>query len=93
MIYNGAAAAGSVVRIGGDWVWSVVIGALIIVWILIGIKNLGKVNVVAISALFILTMILGIVIFRQGEAPVIVESLRFGPRWNCPLPCRCPGCR
>jgi purine-cytosine permease-like protein len=36
MIYSGAAAARFVVSIGGDWVWSIVIGALIIVWILIG---------------------------------------------------------
>ena len=78
MIYSGAAAAGSVVIIGGDWVWSFVIGALIIVWILIGIKNLGKVNIVAISALFILTVILSMVIFRQGSAPAFSEGLSFG---------------
>ena len=36
----------------GHWVWCLVIGALIIVWILIGITNLGKVNTIAMAALF-----------------------------------------
>jgi putative hydroxymethylpyrimidine transporter CytX len=78
MIWSGAAAAGSIVPIGGDWGWGLVIGALIIVWILIGIKNLGKVNVVAMSALFILTVILSTVIFRQGGAPAPGGALSFG---------------
>ncbi len=65
MIYNGAMAAGSVWNIG-NWFWCIVIGALIIVWILIGISNLGKVNTVSMTALFILTVVLCFVIFRSG---------------------------
>ena len=43
MIYDGALAANGVLGLG-NWVWCVLIGALIIVWILVGIENLGKVN-------------------------------------------------
>ena len=39
MIYDGALAAGSIFSIG-NWVWCIVIGGLIIVWIMIGIENL-----------------------------------------------------
>lgn len=43
MIYDGALAANGVVRTG-RWAWCLVIGILIILWIAIGITNLGKVN-------------------------------------------------
>lgn len=78
MIYSGAAAAGSVLPIGGDWVWSVAIGALIIVWILIGIKNLGKINIVTMITLFVLTIVLSMVIFRQDALSVSAAALSFG---------------
>ncbi|MEA4921555.1 MAG: putative hydroxymethylpyrimidine transporter CytX [Clostridiaceae bacterium] len=78
MIYSGASAAGSVVHIWGDWAWSIAIGALIIVWILIGIKNLDKVNVVTMGTLFVLTIILSMVIFRQAGDWVSTASLSFG---------------
>ena len=55
MIYDGALAADGVLS-AGRWVWCLVIGALIILWIVIGITNLGKVNVIAMSALFVLTL-------------------------------------
>ncbi|MEF9955481.1 MAG: putative hydroxymethylpyrimidine transporter CytX [Clostridium sp.] len=64
MIVSGAAAASSVIKIGGDWVWSLIIGTLIIVWILIGIKNLGKINIVAVGGLFVLTIVMSVVVFR-----------------------------
>ena len=55
MIYDGALAANGIFKTGA-WLWSLIIGALIIVWILIGISNLGKVNTVAMAALFVLTL-------------------------------------
>ncbi|MEG2733295.1 MAG: cytosine permease [Clostridium sp.] len=64
MIVSGAAAASSVIKIGGDWVWSLIIGTLIIIWILIGIKNLGKINIVAVGGLFVLTIVMSVVVFR-----------------------------
>ncbi len=78
MIASGATAAGAVLVLGGDWVWSLIIGALIVLWILIGIKNLSKLNVVAMSALFILTAIMSTVIFQGGAAVTAVQSISFG---------------
>lgn len=52
---------------------------MIVLWILIGIKNLGKVNTVAMSALFILTIILSFVIFTKGTMQNISgENITFG---------------
>ena len=79
MIYDGALAADGVLRTG-RWIWCLVIGALIILWIVIGITNLGKVNVVAMTALFILTLILCKVIFFNGGAVGVAadDSMTFG---------------
>ena len=79
MIYDGALAAGGIFTVG-HWVWCLVIGVLIIVWILIGITNLGKVNTVAMAALFILTLILFKIIFFDGNTITTVadDSLSFG---------------
>lgn len=66
MIYDGALAANGVLHTG-RWVWCMVIGALIILWIVIGITNLGKINTVAMAALFILTLVLSRVIFGDGS--------------------------
>ena len=49
MIFDGALAANGIFSIG-SWLWCSIIGMLIILWILIGIKNLGKVNTVAMAA-------------------------------------------
>ena len=80
MIYDGALAANGIFD-AGHWVWALAIGALIVLWILIGIRNLGKVNTVAMAALFILTVILCFFIFggdvisasQAGE-----EAMSFG---------------
>ena len=78
MIYDGALAANGVLS-AGKWIWCLVIGGLIILWILIGIKNLGKINTVAMAALFILTLILCKVIFFGGsELSVSEEGMSFG---------------
>ena len=75
MIYDGALAADGVMNTG-RWIWCLVIGALIILWIVIGITNLGKINTVAMAALFILTLILCKVIFT-GSVPSD-DSMTFG---------------
>lgn len=77
MIYDGALAAGGVFDIG-NWIWCLVIGGLIILWILIGITNLGKVNTVAMAALFLLTLVLSGVIFTGGGTAAPDDSLTFG---------------
>lgn len=78
MIYDGALAANGAWNIG-SWVWAILIGVLILVWISIGIKNLGKVNTVSMLALTILTVVLSVVIFRGGVAQVgPSDALSFG---------------
>lgn len=63
MIYDGAASVNEIFSFSG-WIWCLVIGALIILWVVIGVTNLGKVNVVTMSLLFLLTIVLCIIIFR-----------------------------
>ena len=77
MIYDGALAADGIFA-AGRWVWCVVIGALIALWILIGIKNLGRINTVAMAALFVLTLVLSVVVFRGGGAALSGDSMSFG---------------
>lgn len=78
MIYDGALAANQIFGTG-VWLWAIVIGVLILVWILIGLNNLGKLNTVAMAALFILTIVLCVVIFSQGDITSFDDgSLSFG---------------
>ncbi len=78
MIYDGALAADSAFA-AGKWLWCLVIGGLILLWIAIGLKNLGKINVVAMSALFLLTVVLCGVIFKSGATQSAGgEAMSFG---------------
>lgn len=79
MIYDGALAADGIFGTGRI-LCCVVIGALIILWIMVGISNLGKINTVAMAALFILTVILCKVIFFSGNVltPAAEQALSFG---------------
>lgn len=79
MIYDGALAANGTFNTG-SWVWCIVIGALIILWIAVGVTNLGKINTVAMAALFILTLILcGVIFFGGGGSGILSgEAMSFG---------------
>ena len=78
MIYDGAISANSIWSVG-QWIWCMVIGGLIIVWILIGITDLGKINTVTMAALFVLTIVLCAAIVRQGSEPAeTVKTISFG---------------
>ena len=78
MIYDGALAAGGIWDVG-RWVWCLVIGGLIALWVLVGIQNLGKLNTLAMAALFVLTLILSFVIFGGGHTPAPTgEGMSFG---------------
>lgn len=63
MIYDGAISSSHVFNTG-HILWALVIGILILVWIKIGISNLGKLNTVSMSLLFILTIVLSFKIFK-----------------------------
>ena len=68
MIYDGALAANSVMDVG-HWLWCFVIGVLIIVWIRIGILRIERVNAVAMTGLFLLTVLLcSVIVGGTGAA-------------------------
>ena len=73
MIYDGALAVGGIFPVG-CWVWCLVIGGLIILWIAVGITNLGWLNKIAMA------LVLCKVIFFSGAAPGAMEgdAMSFG---------------
>ena len=77
MIYDGALAAGGIWDVG-NWVWCLVIGVLIVLWLLVGVEHLGKLNTIAMAALFCLTLVLCFVIFRGGVSGAAGEAMSFG---------------
>lgn len=78
MIYDGAVATNGIFEVG-IWVWSIVIGLLIIVWIAIGITNLGLLNKITMALLFVLTVVLSVVVFRGGNpGATSADTLTFG---------------
>lgn len=81
MIYDGALSINGIFK-NGTWFWAIVIGLLIAAWILIGIKNVSKLNVASLSALFILTLVLCKIIFFNGDNSVVSstqeEAMSFG---------------
>lgn len=80
MIYDGSLSVNEVFAFG-NWIWAIVIGALIIVWILVGITNLGKFNTIVMALLFILTLVMCKVIFFGKSAALenpLSDALSFG---------------
>jgi len=77
MIYDGALAAEGVWSIGA-WIWAIVIGGLIVVWLLIGLSHLGKLNMIAMTLLFGLTVVLCFLIFKGDSSASVSEDLSFG---------------
>ena len=77
MVGSAALAANTIAAIGMSW-GSVIIGAFIALWIIMGLKNLSKVNVVVMAALFILTIMLSMVVFQNGTPIVPAGELTFG---------------
>lgn len=57
MIYDGAISSGELFGRGNN-IWALLIGILIIIWIAVGITNLGKINTVSMIALFVLTILM-----------------------------------
>lgn len=79
MIYDGALAVNEIFSFG-KWIWALIIGALIILWILIGITNLGKINIITMSLLFVLTLVLCKIIFFGDKTSGLAmeEAMSFG---------------
>ena len=79
MIASGAQAAQSVFAFScGTWLWSVIIGLLILVWILAGIGVLQKINIVAMVLLFGLSLLLSKLVFQPSQATAPEGALSFG---------------
>ena len=79
MIYDGAISTSHVFATG-HILWALVIGILILVWIKIGISNLGKLNTVSMSLLFILTIVLSFKIFKGVDflSKPAADAMSFG---------------
>lgn len=67
MIITGAAATNAILP-WGTAVWSLVIGVLIILWLVLGYSNLTRLNLVAVALLFCLTIWLSFIIFDPPSA-------------------------
>lgn len=64
--YDGALAANGIFSVGAG-VWCAVIGVLLLLWVLVGLKRLEKINMVAMTALFLMTLVLCFVIVTRGN--------------------------
>ena len=78
MIISGAVAANSVYNIGGNSIWAIIISIFIILWVLIDIEKLSKLNTIAMTMLFILTLILSFIVFKGDVINPISETISFG---------------
>ncbi|MGN0729680.1 putative hydroxymethylpyrimidine transporter CytX [Treponema sp.] len=81
MIYDGALSVNGIFETGA-WMWSIIIGLLIAAWIALGIKNVSRLNIAALSALFILTVVLCRIIFFSGNGSALTsesqDAMSFG---------------
>ena len=82
--YDGALAANGIFSVGAG-VWCAVIGILLLLWVLVGLKRLEKINMVAMTALFLMTLVLCFVIVTRGNfgtlfngSSVNKDALTFG---------------
>jgi putative hydroxymethylpyrimidine transporter CytX len=83
MIVSGAKAFDGITRLIAGYsqekLWCVLIGGLILVWILVGVKRLFRLNAVIVSALFVSFLILGLMVLRSpGLAPPPEGRISFG---------------
>ena len=80
MVMSGGAAAELLVPALGMAGWCIVIGALIVLWIAIGVKRMGVVQSVTAVLLFALTLIMSVTIFGAGSPPSAIDGdgLSFG---------------
>lgn len=62
------------------WAWCAIVSALIAVWVLIGIKDLGVVNTISMVALFALSVVLCVTVLSSGTQTLAPNgsALSFG---------------
>lgn len=82
MIFSGGEALGSILNVNpnlsGNILWCIVIGVFVLIWITAGLKNLGKVNNIAVILLLALSAVLGVIVFRGGSSQSVEGSMTFG---------------
>lgn len=78
MIVSGANAADIAMNTGSYTLWAFVIGALIVLWVLFGVKRLSIINTIAMTALFVLTVVLSGVIFSGTGNVLTANEITFG---------------
>lgn len=57
-----------------QWAWAIGVVAILLIWVALGLEKISKLNVIAVSLLFLFTLVLARVIFSSG-APMFNESL------------------
>lgn len=81
MIASGAKAANFIINtphsVRNQSLWCILIGTMIVVWLLAGLKNLGRLNMIAMSILFLATIMLSFCVFRGNPHPA-ATSISFG---------------
>ncbi len=63
------------------WIWAIITGLLIILWVLAGITNIGKFSFGVMIALFVLTIVMCKVVFfgqKSSLSSEVMEVLSFG---------------
>lgn len=83
MIASGASAAASVLPFAGNSGWVFIIGALIAVWIIVGIKNLKWLNILAMGGLLVLSVVLSVIVFSGNANTPASEAISFGAAVEC----------
>ncbi|MFV0504252.1 MAG: putative hydroxymethylpyrimidine transporter CytX [Lachnospirales bacterium] len=78
MIISGADAMNFATGTENTYIWCVVIGILILLWIFLGLKNISKISLVAVTLLFILSIYLGFIVFGKGSVNITSEGISFG---------------
>lgn len=79
MIISGAEAMNYATKFDNIYVWCILIGLLIVVWIIAGLKNISKLSIIAVGLLFILSIVLGYIVFNgDGSLSNHGQTLSFG---------------
>ncbi|MEE0944811.1 MAG: putative hydroxymethylpyrimidine transporter CytX [Clostridia bacterium] len=78
MIVSGAEAANRAIGVGSYALWAVVIGALIVLWVIVGVRRVNIINTIAMTALFLLTLVLSSIIFRGTGTASAEGKMTFG---------------
>ena len=68
MVFSGAAAAQIAMPFVGQSGWCIVIGVLIVLWVVVGMKGMTALQVVSAALLFIGSIVMSVVVFSDASA-------------------------